>query len=210
MPIDLAFHRVFILSPARIGGRRSEILFREEASFDAAVRFRQGLATVGEIYGFISGLYFRGKIAYSQAFGHSPDGVATALVIVPGLGLVPLDAAFNRDHLASSAGVEINENNETYKAPLLRDALSLNAQAGPDCRYVLLGSIATGKYTQPLLSVFGERLLFPADFVGRGDMSRGGLMLRSALSGDELTYVTIQGAVRRGPRVAKLEPRRYR
>ncbi|HEY2931322.1 MAG TPA: hypothetical protein VGK99_06200 [Acidobacteriota bacterium] len=57
-----------------------------------------------------------------------------------------------------------------------------------------------------LLSVFGERLLFPAEFLGRGDMSRGGLMLRCARSGSELTYVAVSGAVRNGPRPPKLEP----
>ena len=45
---------------------------------------------------------------------------------------------------------------------------------------VLLGSIATAKYVEPLLGIFAQRLMFPSSFVGRGDMSRGGLMLRSA------------------------------
>ena len=70
---------------------------------------------------------------------------------------------------------------------------------------MLLGSVASGKYTGPLLEVFGERLLFPADFVGRGDMSRGGLMLRRALSGIELPYIPVQGAQLRGARPPRLE-----
>ena len=74
----------------------------------------------------------------------------------------------------------------------------------PVLRVVLLGSIATSKYVEPLLEVFGDRLLFPAEFVGRGDMSRGGLMLRSARAGAELTYVPVAGATRRGPRPARL------
>jgi hypothetical protein len=57
-----------------------------------------------------------------------------------------------------------------------------------------------------LLDIFGERLLFPADFVGRGDMSRGGLMLRSASAGAELAYVSVEGAVRHGARPPKLAP----
>ena len=73
---------------------------------------------------------------------------------------------------------------------------------------VLLGSIATGKYADALLEVFGERLLFPSDFVGRGDMSRGGLMLRRVQDGQELPYIPVNGAVRRGKRPPKLRGKR--
>ena len=74
------------------------------------------------------------------------------------------------------------------------------------CDVVLLGSVASGKYVDLLLPVFGDRLMFPPDFVGRGDMSRGGLMLRCARSGDELPYVPVAGAVRHGKRPPKLTP----
>src|SRR5262249_61742093 len=53
----------------------------------------------------------------------------------------------------------------------------------------------------------GPRLVFPAEFVGRGDMSRGGLLLRSARDRRELTYLPVAGAVRRGVRPARLVPR---
>jgi len=102
--------------------------------------------------------------------------------------------------------VSIEENNLAYREPLLRDATRLEQGAGPDCQYLLLGSIATEKYTEPLLNVFRERLLFPAEFVGRGDMSRGGLMLRRASSGEQLSYIALQGAIRRGRRPPKLAP----
>ncbi|MCU1336522.1 MAG: hypothetical protein JWO19_2103, partial [Bryobacterales bacterium] len=127
-------------------------------------------------------------------------------VIVPGLGLVPTDAVLTYDQLRAIANVPVEAGNTAYSAPLLRDALLLDQHAGPTCRYVLLGSIATEKYTRPLLNVFGERLLFPAEFVGRGDMSRGGLMLRCARTSEELSYVAVQGAVRHGRRPPKLEP----
>jgi hypothetical protein len=74
---------------------------------------------------------------------------------------------------------------------------------------ILLGSIATGKYVNVLLAHFGERLRFPADFIGRGDMSRGGLLLRCAADRTELAYISVAGAVRKGKRPPKLEPRRY-
>jgi hypothetical protein len=72
---------------------------------------------------------------------------------------------------------------------------------------VLLGSIATGKYSELLAPVFGSRLVFPADFRGRGDMSRGGLLLRCVDEGRQLDYVALSGAIRRGPRPGRLGPR---
>jgi hypothetical protein len=69
---------------------------------------------------------------------------------------------------------------------------------------VLLGSVATGKYVDPLTEALGERLRFPGDFVGRGDMSRGGLLLRSVRDGRELDYLPVAGSVRRGSRPARL------
>lgn len=182
------------------------MLLREEAAFDAALRLRNGMATVAEIYSFISGLYFRGKIAYAEAFAAPPPGVPPALVIVPGFGLVPPLAAMNAEQLAFIGGIDVDEGNRAYREPLVRDAALVDQSSTPVCQYVLLGSIATQKYTEPLLSIFGERLLFPAEFVGRGDMSRGGLMLRCARSGDELTYVRVEGAIRKGSRPGKLPP----
>src|SRR5207237_7146045 len=74
---------------------------------------------------------------------------------------------------------------------------------------ILLGSIATGKYVEVLLANFGQQLRFPADFVGRGDMSRGGLMLRCAADLQELSYVRVAGAIVNGKRPPKLAPRTY-
>jgi hypothetical protein len=71
---------------------------------------------------------------------------------------------------------------------------------------VLLGSIATGKYADILMEAMGERLVFPREFVGRGDMSRGGLLLRQVREGRELEYIPVAGAVRHGQRPPKLAP----
>ena len=184
------------------------MLLRDEADFDLAIRLRKGTATLGEAYSFISGLYFRGKMAYVEAFAAPPPGAPHALIIVPGLGLVPPQELFDAERLRNTAGVPVAESNPAFTAPLLRDAARLNELAGPDCHYLLLGSIATAQYTDPLLQVFGERLLFPSEFVGRGDMSRGGLMLRCAQSGNELSYMSVRGATVQGPRPRKLEPLR--
>ncbi len=184
------------------------MLMRAQAEFELAIRLRQGVATLAEIYAFISGLYFRGKLAYAEAFAGAPLGVRNALAIVPGMGLMPTDALLSLDQLQAISRVPVDAANIAYRDPLRDAAALLNQQAGPDCRYVLLGSIATEKYTAPLLEVFGSRLLFPGEFVGRGDMSRGGLMLRCARDAQELSYVPIEGAVRHGRRPPKLKPLR--
>lgn len=197
--------RIFLLSPARAGGPRYDLLVREQARFDLAVKLREGVATIGEVYSFISGLYFRGKMVYTEAFGAAPAGIPSAVVIVPGAGLVPPETRVTIEQMRAIAEVPVDERNAAYRDPLLRDARLLDRHAGAGCVHVLLGSIASGKYTGPLLEVFGERLVFPADFVGRGDMSRGGLMLRSARSGTELSYIPVQGAARHGTRPPRLE-----
>ena len=184
------------------------MLLNPRAQFDLAVRLRREGAPLGDIYTFISGLYFRGKMAYSQAFSAGRDGVPPALVITPGAGLIPPETIVSEEQLRALASVNIDADEPLYRAPLERDARLLAEAAGPDSLFVLLGSIATAKYMDPLLECFGERLVFPGDFVGRGDMSRGGLMLRCAREGVELTYIPAHGATRRGsrpPRLPKLK-----
>ena len=198
-------NRVFLLSPAKAGGPRYEMLVREQAGFDLAVKLRQGIASIGEIYSFISGLYFRGKIAYAAAFQSAPAGIPPALVIVPGVGLIPPETPVDIEQLRAISRIPVDERNDAYRGALSQAAKLMDQYTGPQCLYVLLGSVASAKYTEPLLEVFGERLVFPADFVGRGDMSRGGLMLRCARSGTELSYVPVQGAALHGARPPKLE-----
>jgi hypothetical protein len=188
------------------------MVLSERAQFDLAVRLRgkQGVA-IGEVFAFISGLYFKGKITYALAFARPPEPGAPiagsgALVITPNAGLRPVETAVTADAVRAFAGVDIAANDPRYRRPLLASARALAEEIGPDCDVVLLGSIASAKYVDILTDVFGERLRFPIDFVGRGDMSRGGLLLRAARSGEELPYVPVQGAVRHGPRPPKLTP----
>jgi hypothetical protein len=190
---------VFLLSPANCAGKRARMLLTRAATIAVAARLEAGEATLGEVFAFMSGLYFRGKLAYATAFG-------TALVIAPGRGLVPADRAIGARDLAAMANVPVAVEESRYRTPLVRDARALDRALGPDGRVVLLGSIATDKYVEPLGGVFGERLLFPASFVGRGDMSRGGLMLRAARSGEPLECVPVRGAARHGIRPPRLEP----
>lgn len=165
-------------------------------------------ATLGEVFSFLSGLYFRGKLAYARAFARAPEGVPGILVITPNEGLRLESERVDLPRLRRFAQVDIDEENPRYRRPLLRDARTLAAQAGPRCEVVLLGSVASGKYVDLLAAVFGARLRFPAAFVGRGDMSRGGLMLRCVQDGRELDYVPLTGAPRHGPRPPKLAPLR--
>jgi hypothetical protein len=204
--------RIFVLSPANCSGRRGQMVMSPAASFDLAVRLRgRAGAPVGEVFSFISGLYFRGKLAYAQAFARPPEADARlcgrgALVITPTSGLRDVATPVTVSALRTFAGVDIASDDPRYRRPLERSARALRAEIGEDCEVVLLGSIASSKYVDVLTGVFGAQLLFPSDFVGRGDMSRGGLMLRAVSAGEELPYVPVAGAVRRGVRPPKLEP----
>jgi len=204
--------RIFLISPANCSGPRAQMVMSERAQFDLAVRLRQrrGVAS-GEVFAFVSGLYFKGKLAYALEFARPPEpGLpltgSGALVITPTAGLRAAETAVTVRALQVFAGVDIAANDPRYRKPLLASARTLDEEIGPDCDVVLLGSIASAKYVDILTDVFGDRLLFPIDFVGRGDMSRGGLLLRSVRSGEELRYAPVTGAVRHGPRPPKLPP----
>ena len=201
---------IFLLSPANCGGNRARVVTSERATFDLAVRLRspEG-AALGEVFSFMSGLYFRGKLTYSRAFACAPEGVEPdgggVFVITPNAGLRSPDTPVTLSAIRAFAGVDVSVDNPKYRRPLERSAQALASDIG-DSPVVLLGSIASPKYVDVLLSIFGDRLLFPQEFVGRGDMSRGGLLLRCAAAREELTYVPVAGAIRHGTRPPKLDP----
>lgn len=159
-------------------------------------------APLGEVFSFVSGLYFRGKLAYATAFGKAPEGLSPALVISPAEGLRFAHERVTVERLRAWATVPIDEENPRFTEPLVAHAAALDRAFEGSARFVLLGSVASDKYVRPLTRVFGARLLFPTDFVGRGDMSRGSLMLRAARSGTELRYAPIVGARLHGSRPA--------
>jgi hypothetical protein len=199
--------RVFLLSPARCDGERAKLLTDAEARSPLAVQLREPEgAPLGDVFSFLSSLYFRGKLTYARAFANPPRRAKPALVITADRGLLSPDDPVTRDDLTAFACIDIGGGDERYLAPLRRDVATLAGTIGKSAAVVLLGSVATGKYVDTLLDVFGERLLFPPTFVGRGDMSRGGLLLRHAREGRELDYAPVAGAVRRGQRPPKLEP----
>jgi hypothetical protein len=194
-------HTVFLLSPANLGGQRASMVFNPAATFAVAreLHSREG-ATIRDVFSFVSGLYFRGKATYAQAFERRPAEDLGTLVICPGEGLRPLDERVNVQRLRRWAEVAVDEDNRDFTAPLIEQASALERAYGATTRFVLLGSVATDKYVRPLTHVFGDHLWFPAAFVGRGDMSRGALMLKAARAADELAYVPVEQSVRRARR----------
>ena len=196
--------RIFLLSPANTSAKRGQLLFNEPSQFDLARRLRREGALLGEIFTFISGLYFRGKLAYAQAFASPPDNVPGILVMTTSRGLLTPDTVLTLGELLEMSRVPIEEADSRYREPLCRDARALASRVGPDCKIVLLGSIASTKYVAPLLEIFGTQLLFPGEFVGRGDMSRGGLLLRCVQERMELQYASVASAELRGARPPKL------
>jgi hypothetical protein len=211
---DVPPARIFLLSPANCGGTRARQVLSPNARFALAaeLRSRRG-AMLGDVFMFVSGLYFRGKLTYALRFAAPPDrdnalNGCGVHVITPTAGLRSPDTFVTHKAVQAFAGGDVHEENAAYRRPLERSAKALAREIGPDCEVVLLGSIASPKYIDVLLGIFGERLRFPIDFVGRGDMSRGGLLLRHARDGVELEYVAVAGAVRHGARPPKLPPLR--
>ena len=204
-------YTVFLLSPANLGGQRAALVFNSDAGFPLARALREpGGAPLGEVFSFVSGLYFRGKHTYAQAFGRAPPGLSGGLVISAGEGLRFLHERVTLDRLRAWAQVDIAASNRRFVEPLVEHAVALERAHGHDTRFVLLGSVASDKYVTPLTRVFGDHLLFPPDFVGRGDMSRGAVLLRAARDGNELAYAPVEGAIRHGPRAPGIAQRRQR
>lgn len=199
-------HRVFILSPAKTNGKRASILLSDRADFDLAKRLRSPHGVpLGEVFSFLSGLYFRGKYMYSNHFARPPKKLTANYVITSNAGLLNPAESVDLSRLRSFANVSIDALEPRYTQPLRASLKTLERGLASDCEVVLLGSIATNKYSDILVETFGRRLMFPLDFIGRGDMSRGGLMLRAIKADVELEYVSLLSVeLRRGKRPPKL------
>ena len=141
---------------------------------------------------FVSALYFRGKLTYARHFAVPPEpgesdhrqrrpgDHADCRPAQPGHAC---DAGGLRQFLAARTSTRTTA---AYRRPLERSARALAREIGAlrrraarqhrvaeICRRAARRSSATG-------------CRFPVDFVGRGDMSRGGLLLRQAAEGVEL------------------------
>lgn len=186
---------VMLLSPAKLSGKRGRMLFDPEAEFSVARELRSPAgAPLAEVFSFVSGLYFRGKAGYAREFARTNNGLPASWVISAGGGLCTLDERVTLERLRGWAEVSIHEENPHFTAPLYRHAAALLEAHEPSTRFVLLGSVASDKYVVPLLEIFGEQLLYPKEFAGRGDMSRGSLMLRAVSEQRELDYEPVMSA----------------
>jgi hypothetical protein len=193
--------RVFLLSPANCGGQRAQWILKRNSRAALAQRLRSGEGVpLGELFSFLSALYFRGKLAYARAFAQPPPGQPGVFIITPTAGLLTHDVAIQLSKLRGFARVPISEKNARYRRSLLRDVRKLAARVGPDCEIVLLGSIASGKYLDILTRALGDRLRVPMDFIGIGDMQRGALLLRCIRDNRQLSYIEVAGIPDRLPR----------
>lgn len=197
--------RIFLLSPASCGGKRAALLFNDRAEFDIARRVRREPgAPLGDVFSFLSGLYFRGKLAYAREFQNPPPRRAPGIqIITPTDGLYSPGTLVTLKDLERFAGVPIDAEESRYRYPLERDATKIAERIGPKCQVVLLGSVATGKYVEVLSPIFGNRLLFPQEFLGHGDMARGAMLLQRAAARVELTYIPVSDPSRLGTRTTK-------
>ncbi len=162
------------------------MLTRAAATFELARQVQIGAANLGDVFAFCSGLYFRGKLAFARRFA---DDLADIRIITPSRGLVKMDVCVGARDLAEFAAVPVDSRESRFTLPFRESAALLGAEG--EIAPVLLGSVATGKYVDSLLPIFGERLLFPVEFAGRGDMSRGALMLRAVAADQELEYRSV-------------------
>lgn len=165
---------------------------------ELGIRLRLTGAPLGEIFSFISGLYFRGKLAYAAAFSESPTTASgSVFIITSSYGLVAPHTLTSLHQLQEMAGVPIHVSNPQYRVPLERDITRLAAEIDRSDKVVLLGSVATSKYVDPLRNILGDRLMIPTAFIGLGDMGRGSLMLRAVRNGKPLVYVGAKAASRK-------------
>ena len=201
---------VFLLSPAYCGGRRAGMLIRPGATSDLAARLRSGSLTLGEAFTFLSGLYFRGKLTYARAFARaasegSPGDDRSSR---PRVGFMTPEApvtAICFGNLPAWTSPPMMSGTASRSSAIW---LGLSARAPGGIRASCCSAVSPPTSTCPcLIRALGDRLHYPPSFIGRGDMSRGGLLLRSARASTELEYQRLESdTVRRGRRPPKLAP----
>jgi len=196
--------RIFLLSPANASGVNGQGLLGASGESDLALRLRRSGAPLGEVYRFISRLYFRGKLDYAEKFQNPPHGIA-GVQIITGAGLMLPETVVTLSDLRRISSTAIDAENSHYRRPLDSDLLRLREAVRDETDIILLGSLATSKYITPIAEVFRERLLFPRDFLGRGDMSRGSMLLRCCTQGLELEYLPVETIKRSARKSASVQ-----
>src|SRR4051812_7436803 len=135
--------RIFLLSPASLSGMRGRAVREGRSSASFMDALRSAGAPVGEVYAFISSLYFRGKLAYARRFARAPVGVEGVWVITPTRGLVRVDAPVTLADLEEFASGSIEPDEARYRDALRHTAQALCTALRDVCEVVLLGSIAS-------------------------------------------------------------------
>jgi len=138
--MSLSRSRIFLLSPANLGGTRAGYIMGANADSALACRLRQNGLPLGELFSFVSGLYFRGKLAYARAFAMPPPSLSGSFVITATGGLLSPETVVTLDRLREFAASDIDPSNERYRAPLDHDCRLISDLAGSSCDVVLLGS----------------------------------------------------------------------
>src|SRR5262249_39889305 len=138
--------RIFLLSPANANSSRGEMVLGSAAQSPLSERLQNGGVSLGEVFSFISSLYFPGKLAYARAFAHPPAGLPGIVVITPSGGLVAPDKQFTLQGLREITAGRVDVREPRYRIPLERDARTLREHMQTRCEVVLLGSVATPKY----------------------------------------------------------------
>ena len=114
---------IFLISPANLSGKRGKMVMNPQANFELARTLRgTSGAPLGAVFSFVSGLYFRGKMSYARAFGHAAANEASSFVMTAGGGLCRLDEPVTLSRLHGWRGVEVDERNPHFTAPLQRPA----------------------------------------------------------------------------------------
>src|SRR4051794_5638580 len=106
----------FLVSPARCNGLRAEQLAVSRSPMGVALR--SGGAPLGDVFTWLSALYFRGKLTYARTFAPR-----RTWIMAPGLGLRPASHRITVADLHAMGQVDIES--RAFAAPLRTDALAL-------------------------------------------------------------------------------------
>src|SRR5947207_10324204 len=96
--------KIFLLSPAHCGGIRASYVYNDCATFELARKLRTPAgASIGEVFSFLSGLYFRGKLTYATHFATHER----TYVITTDRGLLPASTSISVDDLRAMRQVDL-------------------------------------------------------------------------------------------------------
>src|SRR5437764_14372944 len=122
-----------MLSPASCGGKRAALLFNPRADFVVAQRVRsEEGAPLGEVFSFLSGLYFRGKLNYARAFENPPPRRASGVhIITPTDGLCSPGVMVTLKDIDRYRSVPIDAHESRSRYAPERDGTVLAEKIGP-------------------------------------------------------------------------------